>query len=144
MLIGEYKHKLDDKKRISLPMKFRKSLGKKIIVTHGLDNCLFAYTEKEWQKISEKLSELGMGQADKRGFNRFFLSGATEIQIDSVGRLLIPEHLINFAGISSKVVFAGVYNRVEIWDEDRWEDYKGKVLKNADLVAEKLGEIGAI
>ncbi len=144
MLIGEYKHKLDDKKRISLPMKFRKSLGKKIIITHGLDNCLFAYAEKEWAKISEKISELGMGQADKRGFNRFFLSGAMEIQIDSVGRLLIPEHLVTFAGIKSKVVFAGVHNRIEIWDEDRWEEYKNKVLKNADLVAEKLGEIGAI
>lgn len=144
MLIGEYTHTIDDKKRISLPIKFRKELGKKIVITHGLDNCLFAYTLKEWQKISEKISELGMGQADKRGFNRFMLAGASEVDIDSVGRILIPEHLRDFAGVKEKVVFTGVYSRVEIWNEKRWNEYKQKVIKNADLMAEKLGDIGAI
>jgi MraZ protein len=144
MLIGEYTHTIDDKKRISLPIKFRKELGKKIVITHGLDNCLFAYTLKEWQKISEKISELGMGQADKRGFNRFMLAGASEVDIDSVGRILIPEHLRDFAEVKEKVVFTGVYSRVEIWNEKRWNEYKQKVIKNADLMAEKLGDIGAI
>jgi len=144
MLIGEYKHTLDDKKRISIPSKFRVLLGKKVVVTHGLDNCLFIYQIKEWEKIAAKLGELGMGQADRRGFNRFLLSGATEISIDSVGRILIPEYLKDFAKIKSKVVFAGVFNRVEIWNEEIWENYKKQVLKNADQVAERLGEIGAI
>jgi MraZ protein len=144
MLIGEYTHTIDDKKRISLPIKFRKALGKKIVVTHGLDNCLFAYTLKEWEKISEKISELGMGQADKRGFNRFMLAGASVVDVDSVGRILIPEHLREFAEVKEKVVFTGVYSRVEIWNEKRWSEYKQKVIKNADLMAEKLGDIGAI
>ena len=144
MLIGEYTHTIDDKKRISLPIKFRKELGKKIVVTHGLDNCLFVYTLKEWEKISEKISELGMGQADKRGFNRFMLAGASLVDVDSIGRILIPEHLRDFAEVKEKVVFTGVYNRVEIWNEKRWSEYKQKVIKNADMMAEKLGDIGAI
>jgi MraZ protein len=144
MLIGEYTHTIDDKKRISLPIKFRKELGKKIVVTHGLDNCLFVYTLKEWEKISEKISELGMGQADKRGFNRFMLAGATLVDVDSIGRILIPEHLRDFADVKEKVVFTGVYSRVEIWNEKRWNEYKQKVIKNADMMAEKLGDIGAI
>ena len=144
MLIGEYTHTIDDKKRISLPIKFRKELGKKIVVTHGLDNCLFVYTLKEWEKISEKISELGMGQADKRGFNRFMLAGASLVDVDSIGRILIPEHLREFAEVKEKVVFTGVYSRVEIWNEKRWSEYKQKVIKNADLMAEKLGDIGAI
>jgi MraZ protein len=144
MLIGEYKHTLDDKKRISLPMKFRKEIGKKIVVTHGLDQCLFMYSIKEWEKISQKIGELGMGQADRRGFNRFMLAGASELSIDSVGRILLPEHLRTFAKINSKVVFAGVYNRIEIWEEAAWEEYKNKVMKGADDIAEKLGDIGAL
>jgi MraZ protein len=144
MLIGEYKHTLDDKKRISLPSKFRKEIGKSIVITHGLDQCLFLYPIKEWEKISQKIGELGMGQADRRGFNRFMLSGASEIEVDGVGRILIPEHLRSFAKIKSKVVFAGVYNRIEIWEEKSWNTYKAKVMKSADDMAEKLGDIGAL
>jgi MraZ protein len=144
MLIGEFKHTIDDKKRITLPKKLKDGLGKKVVVTHGLDNCLFLYTLSEWKKISEKLGSLGMGQADTRGFNRFMLAGASEINIDSVGRILIPEHLRDFAKIKSKVVFTGVHNRVEIWDDKVWDNYKTQVMKNADKMAENLGEIGAI
>jgi len=144
MLIGEYTHTLDDKKRISLPSKFRKQVGKKIVVTRGLDQCLFLYTLSEWREISRKIGELGMGQANRRGFNRFMLAGASEVSVDSVGRILIPEHLRKFALITSKVVFAGVYNRIEVWDEKKWSDYKKEVLENADDMAEKLGDIGAL
>ena len=144
MLIGEYKHTLDDKKRISLPSKFRKEVEKKVVVTRGLDNCLFIYTEKEWKSISEKLGSLGMGQADTRGFNRFMLAGAAEVSVDSVGRILIPEHLRSFAKIKDKVVFAGVFSRIEVWNEKTWESYKNQVVKNADQMAEKLGDIGAL
>lgn len=144
MLIGEYKHTLDDKKRISLPSKFRKELGKKIIVTRGLDGCLFIYSLKEWQAISERLGGLGMGQADTRGFSRHMFAGAAEVNVDSVGRILIPEHLRDFASVKNKVVFAGVYSRIEVWNEKAWESYKKQVDKNADQMAEKLGDIGAL
>ena len=144
MLIGEFKHTIDDKNRISLPMKIRKEIGKKIIITRGLDNCLFVYSTKEWEKISEQLGSLGMGQANIRAFNRFMLAGASEINVDSVGRILIPDHLKEFAKIKTKVVFAGVHNRVEVWNENIWKEYKNKVLSGADDMAQKLGDIGAI
>lgn len=144
MLIGEYKHTIDDKNRISLPRKFRSELGKKIVITRGLDNCLFIYSSKEWSQIAEKLGTLGFGQSETRGFNRFMLSGAMEISIDSAGRVLLPEHLRKFAKLDSKAVFAGVYNRVEIWDENKWSDYNKQVLSKADEMAETLGDIGAI
>ena len=97
MLIGEYKHTLDPKKRLSLPSKWRKELGKKLVITRGLDNCLFVYPLKEWQKITEKIGQLPLGQADTRSFNRFFLSGAVEVEVDSVGRILVPDFLKKFA-----------------------------------------------
>jgi MraZ protein len=144
MLIGEYTHRLDDKKRLSLPAKFRKELGKKMVITHGLDNCIFIYPEKEWQKVSERLSDLGVGQADSRGFNRFMLGGALEVSLDSIGRILIPDFLKDFAGLKNKVVLIGVHSRVEIWDQKMWSNYKKKIQQKADALAQKLGDIGAI
>ncbi len=139
MLIGEYTHTIDDKSRISLPAKFRKELGSKVVVTHGLDSCLFLYPLKEWEKISTKLASLGMGQADMRGFVRFMLAGATEIDADASGRILIPEFLKHFAHIEEKVVFAGVHTRIELWNDKTWAEYKSRIEREANQMAEKLG-----
>lgn len=144
MLIGEYTHTVDDKNRISLPMKFRKELGKVVVITHGLDNCLFLYSIKEWKKIAEKLATLSIGQADTRGFNRFMLAGATEVSVDSLGRILIPDFQKQFATLQGKVVFAGVYDRIELWDEARWTQYKQGIVAKADALAQKLGDIGVV
>lgn len=144
MLIGEYTHTFDEKKRISLPSKFRKELGKKVVVTHGLDNCLFMYPVKEWEKVSEKFGSLSLGQSDTRGFNRIMLGGAVELDLDAIGRIIVPDYLREYADLSTKTVFTGMHSRVEIWDEARWKEYKKKVLKQADQLAEKLGEIGVI
>lgn len=144
MLIGEYTHTIDEKNRISLPVKFRKEVGKKVVVTHGLDNCIFLYSMDEWEQVAKKLGGLGIGQSDTRGFNRFMMAGAVEIDVDSIGRILIPDFLKKFAGLKEKVVFAGVHNRVELWNSGRWSEYKGRVEKQADKLAEKLGEIGAL
>lgn len=144
MLIGEYKHTLDPKKRLSLPSKWRKELGKKLVVTRGLDNCLFVYPQKEWEAITEKVGRLPLGQADTRSFNRFFLSGAVEVEVDKNGRILVPDFLKDFATLDTKVVLAGIHDRVEIWDEKKWNDYKERIEKQADALAEKLGEIGVL
>ncbi|MEK7460408.1 MAG: division/cell wall cluster transcriptional repressor MraZ [Patescibacteria group bacterium] len=144
MLIGEYIHTLDPKKRIALPAKFRKELGKKVVLTRGLDNCLFLYPMKTWQKVSSKVAELPMGQADTRGFGRFMLSGAVESEVDSIGRILVPDYLKDFAGLSTRVSVIGVHDRVELWDEKAWGEYKGRIEKQADALAEKLGEIGVL
>lgn len=144
MLIGEYEHTIDPKKRLSLPSKFRKELGKKIIITRGLDHCLFMYTSAQWTKMAAKFAQLSIGAADTRGFNRFMLSGAVEADIDSAGRILIPDFLKEFAGLSTKVVLAGINDRVEIWDSARWATYKRHIEKQGDALAQKLGEIGVI
>ena len=144
MFIGEYEHTLDEKKRVSLPKAFRIGLGKKMVMTRGLDNCLFMYSRSSWEKVAEKLEKLSFAQADTRGFNRFILSGAAEVEVDSAGRILIPEHQKVFAGLGKSVVFAGVSDRVEVWDATVWKAYKARIEKQADAMAEKLGEIGAL
>jgi len=144
MLIGEYKHTLDPKRRLSLPSKWRKELGKKLVITRGLDNCLFIYPLKEWKVITDKVSQLPLGQADTRSFNRFFLSGAVEAEVDSVGRILVPDFLKDFGSLDTKVVLAGIHDRIEIWDENRWETYKKSIEAQADGLAEKLGDIGVL
>ncbi len=144
MFIGEYEHTLDEKKRVSLPKAFRSGLGKRMVMTRGLDNCLFVYSKTSWEKVARKLQELSFAQADTRGFNRFILSGAAEVEVDSAGRVLIPDHQKEFAGLKKNVVFAGVSDRVEVWDAAAWKTYKTRIEKKADALAEKLGEIGAL
>ncbi|MES2623056.1 MAG: division/cell wall cluster transcriptional repressor MraZ [Patescibacteria group bacterium] len=152
MFIGEFTHTLDEKKRLSLPSKFRKDLGKNVIITHGLDSCLFMFTLTEWENISAKLGSLSMGNPDSRAFNRIMLAGAVEVEVDSAGRILMPDFLKEYMGLyatgdkkgSQKLVFTGVHTRVEIWEEQKWKTYKEKILKEADSLAAKLGEIGVI
>lgn len=142
MLIGEYNHTLDDKRRVSLPAKFRKALGKQVVVTHGLDSCLFIFSSRQWETILEKLSTLSMGQADSRAFNRFLLSGAVDLEVDSLGRILIPDYLAKFADLQGKAILIGVSDRVEMWNESNWAAYKERIEKEADVMAEKLGDLG--
>lgn len=144
MFIGEYEHTLDEKKRVSLPKNFKHDLGKKMVLTRGLDNCLFLYSMTSWKNIAGRLEQLSFAQADTRGFNRFMLSGAVEVEVDSAGRILIPDHHKRFASLKRTVVFAGVSDRVEIWDSSAWLAYKKRIEKQADAMAEKLGEIGVL
>lgn len=144
MLIGEYEHTLDDKKRVMLPKAFAKELGKKIVITRGLDSCLFLFSASGWEKVADKLQGLSFAAADTRGFNRFLLSGAVEAEPDSAGRILISDFHKQFASLKKTVVFAGVSDRVEIWDAASWKQYKARIEKQADAMAEKLGELGAL
>ena len=146
MLIGEFRHTIDDKNRLSLPSKFRKEMGKHAVVTPGLDSCLFIFTMKQWEKISGHLSagESSLLQADNRGFNRFLLGGAVEAEIDAVGRMLLPPHLRERAKLKSKVVFIGVGDRAELWDEGTWNAYRSEIEHKADSLAEKLGQAGVM
>lgn len=144
MLIGEYTHTLDEKNRMSLPVKFRKEIGNSIVIAPGLDNCLSIFTIKEWQKISSKLSNSSMLASDNRSFSRFMFGQAVVVSVDSQGRILIPENLKNRSKLSSKVVVIGVQNRAEIWNEKAWKDYKKVVETQADALADKLGKIGVL
>lgn len=144
MLIGEYTHSLDAKKRLSLPSKFRKEVGKKVVITQGLDNCLFVYSLKEWEKETEKLANVSYVQSDSRGYSRFVFASAVESDVDAIGRILIPDHLKLFAHLEGKVAVLGVHSRIELWNEDAWVAYKGRIEKQADILAEKLGEKGVL
>ncbi len=138
MLIGEHRHSIDDKKRLSLPAKFRAELGKKIIIAKGLDNCLSVYTPKEWKNFSERLSVETL-KSDNRGLNRFMFGGASEAEVDGVGRILVPDFLAEWATLTEKVVILGVQNHVEIWNEKTWLAYKAQNERQANELAEKVG-----
>ncbi len=144
MLIGEYNHALDPKKRLAIPAKLRKEIGDTAVLTRGLETCLFLFPMKEWEIVAEKISQLPMGQRDSRGFARLLLSGASEVELDQLGRVLIPDYLRDYAGLQKAVMVAGVGKRLEIWDATRWGAYKREIEKNGDQIAEKLGEIGMI
>ena len=144
LLIGEYEHTLDEKKRVSLPKVFRFAMGKKIVVTRGFDHCLYAYSRDAWDVVAKKLQSLSMVNPDTRGFNRFMLSGAAEVDVDGVGRILIPDHQKEFAGLKKRVIFAGISDHVEIWNSEAWNSYKALIEKNADKMAAKLDSIGAL
>ncbi|MCH8986804.1 division/cell wall cluster transcriptional repressor MraZ [Patescibacteria group bacterium] len=140
--IGEYTYSIDDKKRLALPLKFRNALGKGMVITKGLDSCLFLYSQHEWGRLAEKLSQLPLSQADARSFARLMLSGAMEVSIDNLGRILVPDYLKEYAGLKKKVIITGLYTRIEIWDEDEWDTYKTKAEKEAGNIAERLKELG--
>lgn len=142
MFIGEHSHSVDEKKRLALPSKFRKELGRKAVVTRGLDKCLFIYPLKTWNELAKKLGTLPVGESGTRSFIRIMLAGATDVDIDNQGRILIPDYLKNYAAIRRKVVIAGLFNRLEIWDEIKWNAYRKNAEKNTDEIAEQLGKLG--
>ena len=124
MFIGEYKHIIDPKKRLAIPVKFRKEIGERAVLTRGLDNSLFLFPMKEWEQLAERLGKMPFGQQDSRGIVRLLLSGASEVEFDQLGRILVPEHLKKYANLNKSVVIAGLFNRLEIWDEVKWKEYK--------------------
>ena len=142
MLIGQYEHTIDAKKRLALPAKFRGELGDKIIITRGIEGCLAVYTEAEWKIMSDKLSTLTISQAEARSFTRMILAGAMEVSLDKLGRILVPDYLKEYAGLKKNVVVCGLSNRLEIWDSEKWETYKKEAEKGVDEIVSKLGGLG--
>ena len=126
MFIGEYTHTVDEKNRFSLPAKFRQALGRRIVVTRGKDHCLFLYPRQTWVQISQEVKKVGNVESDPR-YARFTFSGASEIEIDSIGRILIPEFLRAFAELKNPIVITGVHDRGEIWNDKRWAAYRKKL-----------------
>jgi len=142
MFIGEYKHTIDEKGRLAIPVKFRQDLARGAVVTRGLDASLFLFPKEEWDKLAEKLAGLPLGQSNSRAFARLMLAGAMDVEVDKQGRMVVPEYLRSYAGITKNTVIAGLYNRLEVWDAGRWEEYKRKTETEVGDIAEKLGELG--
>jgi len=136
--MGEYNHSIDDKLRLIIPSKFREELGEKVIITRGLENCLFIYSEKEWQKVVTKLNLLPFTKKDARSFTRMFLSGATDVEFDKQGRIKITKSLCEYANLSKDCVVIGVNDRLEIWSKENWDNYFNENSENMSEVCEKL------
>lgn len=142
MLLGEYRHNVDVKGRVSVPSKFRGDLGQSFIVTKGLDNCLFMYSKSEWETFENKLKALPLTNNDARSFMRFFFAGATECEVDKQGRINIPQLLREYAGIKKDVVIVGGSTRAEIWDSSKWEEYTSSDSLNGNKIASQMSNLG--
>lgn len=142
MFIGEFSHTVDDKGRVSVPVKFRASLADGVIVTRGLDRCLFVYPRKEWEVLAQKLASLPLGQKQSRAFSRLMLAGAWDANLDSQGRVMVPEYLRTYASLGKHVAVTGLYNRIEIWNEDAWHEYRTRTEEASDDIAEAMGALG--
>jgi MraZ protein len=143
MFIGEYNHSLDDKGRIAIPAKFRSALKGGAVATKGLDNCLFVYTKKEWTVIAKRLASLPFNKANDRALARHFLAGAMDLDFDNQGRITLPEYLRSFANLNKKVIIAGLYSRLEIWNEADWKTYKLATDKESNAIAEALDGVSS-
>ena len=140
LFTGEYQHTLDAKGRFCMPVKFRSSLGERLMITKGLDGCLFVYTKEEWSVLEEKLKRLPFTNSHARAFARFLLGGAVEYEVDKQGRILITSHLREYANLKKEIVLIGVGTRIEIWSKENWEVYIQNAEENYEELAEKMVE----
>ena len=138
MLSGEYRHSIDLKGRVIIPSKIREEMGGRIVITRGLDGCLFGYNEKTWDQILEKLNTLPFTKRDARNFTRFMTSGAITLEFDKQGRINIPNYLNEYASLLKDVVIIGVINRIEIWSKDKWEEFMNNNVESLSDISENL------
>ncbi|HTL47498.1 MAG TPA: division/cell wall cluster transcriptional repressor MraZ [Verrucomicrobiae bacterium] len=142
MFYGEYEHSLDNKGRVIIPAKFREIFKERYVekfyITRGLDQCLFVFTEEVWKSQEKKFRELPFTNSESRKFNRLYFSGASEVVCDKQGRILIPEYLKSYASIKEQVMIIGVSDRIEIWAQDKWNDFFGQNKDSFEDLAEKL------
>lgn len=142
MSLGTFQHSLDAKGRITIPAKLRDVLGETFVATQGLDNCIFLYPMPEWQVVEKKICGLPMSRPEARSFQRFFLSGASEMEIDKQGRVVLPSNLRVFAGIEKDIVIIGVGSRIEIWAAEKWAGYNQKAADSYEEMAVGLVDLG--
>ena len=139
MLLGEYEHTIDDKNRLTLPARFREAFGDGVVVTRGLDTCLYVLTRGDWEQLVEdNLRPLDPLSREARELERYFFSAAAEANLDTQGRVMIPPPLAGYANLGREVVVAGVRNRLEIWDRDAWRKQRDEFEGSAEHVAERL------
>jgi len=141
MFTGEYRHSIDDKGRLIIPSKIRQGLGDDMIITRGLDGCLFGYDKKTWEKLMEKLNSLPFTKKDVRAFTRFIASGACTLDFDKQGRINLPSYLMKHASLDKDVVIIGVSNRIEIWDSNKWDEFISTNIDSLSDIAENLFDV---
>ncbi len=142
IFIGEYHHALDDKGRLAIPKKYQNQFKKGAVVTRGIDQCLFLFPQTSWRQLAEKLAALPLSQSNPRAFSRLMFGGAMDVELDGNGRIVLPEYLRQYAKLTKQVVVAGLYSRIELWDEAAWEQYKQQAESNSVDIAEQMRELG--
>lgn len=141
MFMGEYEHNLDAKGRLIIPAKFRDQIGDVVVLTRGMEGCIFGYSEEQWHKMESKLDQLPLTKRNARSFTRLFYSGAMESEFDKQGRVNLTNTLKKHAGLEKECVIVGVSDRIEIWDKARWEAFSDEANENYDEIAEDLEDI---
>ncbi len=139
--VGEYLHSVDNKGRMALPAKFRDLLGPRFFIARGLDKCLFVYPSEEWAQVVQKIKEMPLNQGDSRAYARYFLSGATEVEPDKQGRIVLPANLREYAGLTKDVYVLGVGSRAEVWDKSEWDELKAEIGKSFSKIAESVAGV---
>lgn len=142
MFLGEYEHSLDQKGRLAIPVKFRSALSDGAIVARGLDGCLTLYPKREWQVLAEKIAALPLTDSNARMFARFILSGASDVEADKQGRIILPAYLRQYADLDATVVVAGLYNRIEIWNHKTWKALSDARAHDSGSIADQLSNLG--
>ena len=140
MFMCEYNHTLDAKGRFIVPAKFRETLGDTFMVCKGLDHCLYVYSNEDWDTFAQQLAALPLTNKEARQFVRFFLSGASQVEVDKLGRILVPTTLRSFAELDKDVVLAGVGHRIEIWSKEKWDGESAA--GDMDEIAETMDKLG--
>jgi len=142
MFIGEFTHNIDDKGRLTIPAKFRDELESGVVITRGLDGCLWAYPRYEWEILAEKIAKMPTTSQAARNFARFMFSSAFDSIPDRQGRVILPQNLRDYAAIQSEAAVIGVMNRVELWNPTRWNDIFSKVEEDPEAIVAQLQELG--
>lgn len=142
MFIGEYQHSTDEKGRLAIPAKFRATLGERAVITRGLDRCLFLFSGTDWEELAKKIAAMPITDTNARGFGRLMLAGAMEAPLDAQGRILLPDYLRTYADIKKQAVVAGLYSRIEIWNDEAWGKYKAETESQSNEIAARLSELG--
>lgn len=144
MFMGEFEHAVEDNGRMAVPAKFRSAFGEGLVVTRGLDRCLFVFTRGDWERLAERLSQLPLTNAEARSFVRLMFAGATDAELDVQGRFVLPAYLREYADIRQQAVVIGVNTRVELWSRESWHTARAKVEDQADFIAGNLASLGII
>ncbi|MCL6430321.1 MAG: division/cell wall cluster transcriptional repressor MraZ [Anaerolineae bacterium] len=142
MFLGHYVHAIDDKGRLTLPAKFRPGLEAGVVVTLGLDGCLFVFPRATWEALAARIEALPITNPDARTFARLMFANADDMELDRQGRILIPAFLRSYAKLETDVIVTGLHSRIELWNPTQWQALQATALERSALIAEHLKELG--
>jgi MraZ protein len=141
VFLGEFQHTVDEKGRLAIPAKFRPSLAEGLVVTRGIDRCLYVWTLDRWQELAQRMSKLPIVQENARRITRHFFSGAVDTKMDKMGRIILPQYLREYAGLGGDAVVVGANTNIEIWSRERWEAEVALAEEQSSTLAEHLAPV---